>query len=120
MKGPRVVAGELKERVRLERRRTTDDGYGNLRGTWQTLVCGQPARIVPAKGNEITRADRLAGISNFDIHLRKSKTAPQLSSGDRLVNERTQQIYDIRWVGNLDEKNRWLTLTCQSGDTDGG
>lgn len=112
-------AGQLRDRIRFERRQNVDDGYGNLTGRWVTRATDIRAKIEPAKGGEVTRADRLVGISNFDIHVRSSSNTEGLTTGDRAVNERTGEVYDIKWARSLDERRRWVTLVCTSGDTDG-
>ena len=112
-------AGDLRDRIRLERRQNVDDGYGNLTGRWVTFASDVRAQINPAKGGEVTRADRLVGVSNFDIHVRSSSNTTGLTTGDRAVHERSGEVYDIKWARCLDVDRRWLTLVCSSEATNG-
>lgn len=113
------TAGELRDRVRLEERRNTDDGYGNVKGRWVTVATGIPAKIEAARGGEVTRADRLASVSNFDIHVRRTPTTSAITNAHRLVNELSGETYDVKWSGSLDARRTSITLVCQSVTDDG-
>jgi len=113
------TAGRLRDLIRFERRRTSDDGYGNQTERWTSYLSGVRAQIIPARGGEQTRADRLVGARNFDIHLRNRAELADLSTGHRAVNERSGEVYDIKWADSLDEKRLWLTLVCTSEESDG-
>src|SRR4051794_4865085 len=110
-----VAIGQMRARVRIEHRVAVDDGYGNTQGDWLTVMSGVPAKIGPLKGGEEVRSSRIAGFNNFDIVIRGNPTTAAITSEHRLVNERNGETYNIKWIGNFDERGRFLTLTCQSG-----
>ncbi|MFC3079511.1 head-tail adaptor protein [Phenylobacterium terrae] len=115
MAPPSITAGQLRERVRVQRRPNTSDGMGGTVDTWRTLVSDIPAKIGPTRGGEEVRANRLSGISHFDVWIRSDSTTRGITTADRLVDQRSGRTFNILWIGNLDEKNRFLTLTCESG-----
>lgn len=119
MAPPSYNAGQLRHSIRFERRRTENDGMGNMVGSWRTLVSGVRAKVANTRGGEDVRAARLTGISTFDIVVRSSDALRDVTTADRIVDERTGQSFNIQWIGNLDEKDRWLTITCLAGGVDG-
>jgi head-tail adaptor len=112
-----MTAGDLRERVRFERRlEAGDDSYGNIQYEWQKIAGPMPARIEPARGSEEVLAQRLAGVGIWNITVRwsQSQTA-ELASGDRAVNERSGELFNVRSIINADEHRRYLTITAQTG-----
>src|SRR5262245_36946829 len=106
-------AGDLRERVRFERRITTgDDGYGNVRQDWM-LMTRVAARIAPMRGSEEVLANRLQGIQSYEITVRASKVTLGLLPSDRAIDERHGTVFNITAVDNPDEKRQWLRLTAQ-------
>jgi len=110
--------GALRDRVRIERRADDDagDGAGNYEGEWETLIETRRARIVPRKGGEQVIADRLTGVSSFDVWMRFDRISAQIRAGDRLVNCNDEsRILRIRFAEAMDEPRRWLLLQCDEG-----
>ncbi len=92
---------------------------GHLPG-WETIAAGLAARIAPARGGEDVRAQRLSGVSTYDVWVRYSAALKDVGPQCRVVDERGGQTYNVRWVANLDELDRFLTLTVEAGGlTDG-
>lgn len=112
MPGPIYRAGDLRERVTVQRRATTDDGFGNNVSEWTKLRDDIPAAISPMRGGEAVREQRLAAIAAFEIVVRSDSFTRTIKASDRLVNARSGQAYDIKSALNLDERDFWLTLTC--------
>lgn len=109
-------AGELRERVRFERRQASgDDGYGNTVEDWQSVAGPMAARIKPARGDEEILAQRLAGTAVFEIIVRWVQALTAIVAGDRCVNDRTGMIYNIKTIQNMDEHRRYFTLTVEAG-----
>jgi len=109
-------AGEMRERVRFERRQASgDDGYGNVLYDWQSIAGPVAARIKPARGDEEILAQRLAGVAVFEIIVRWATEIAAVLSGDRCVNDRTGLIYNIKTIQNMDEHKRYFTLTVEAG-----
>lgn len=113
-------AGELRARVRFERRDGADDGYGNKEGDWETVVTSRKARLLPTRGGEEVLASRLTGTGLWDLTVRRDSGTATVLVGDRIVDERdTTRIWNIRWIADLEGRNRWLTMTAESGVADG-
>lgn len=111
-------ASQLRHRVRIERRTLVSDGRGTVSGAWQVVASGIPARIAAVRGGEQTRANRRAGISEFDITVRSSEATRAITTADRLVNEATGQTFNVQWSANLDEQDRFITITAEHGGLD--
>jgi head-tail adaptor len=114
-----MTAGQLRERVRFERRfQTADDGYGNTTSQWSFLG-SMFARIDPGAGREDVLAAKLSGLQIWTITVRWSQLSKGLAPADRAVNERSGAIYNILSATNEDERHRYITMTCQSGGASG-
>lgn len=117
--GATMRAGRLAERVRFERRASTDDGFGNHEGAWETLVSAVAAEIRPVSGKEEVLAERLSGVTAFEIRVRASTDTLGVDVGDRAVNQRSGATFNIRSITNPDQRGRELLMTCTEGDADG-
>lgn len=115
----RTNAGSLNNRIRIDRRQSVDDGYGNEEADWQTFIAGRWARIKPKTGSEQILADRLEGVTAFEITVRADSETNTIVVGDRVFNLRTNETYNIRSIVNPDERGGKLIMTCQSGVVDG-
>ncbi|MCF3933297.1 phage head closure protein [Acuticoccus sp. M5D2P5] len=111
-------AGQLRERVRFERRTVVDDGAGNRRGDWVAVVVVS-AKVVPVKGREEVIAGKLAGTAPREIVIRWRADLAigpgRLTTEDCAVNAATGETYNIRSIENPDMKRIWLKLTCEIG-----
>jgi hypothetical protein len=118
MKLPRP--SDLRHRITVQRRsEMTPDGYGNTLSTWAPLLTGVPAKIGPQKGGENVQEARVAGLAPFEVIIRSTASTRALTTADRLVDERSGQTFAISWIGNLDERDRFLWIIAQSGGADG-
>ena len=108
-----MSAGELRERVRFERRVETTDGYGNTKGQWlpQLTVA---ARIQPLRGSEAVMASRLQGVQPVLIVIRSSAAARGIAPDWRAVDARTGREYAIR-TAQLRETADYVDLLCEAG-----
>ena len=112
--------GQFREKVRIDRPSNVSDGMGGTVPSWTTIAAGLPARITPTKGGEDVRAQRLSGISTFDVWVRYSTALATVDSACRVVDERSGRTFNIRFVANFDERDRFLTMTVEAGGlTDG-
>lgn len=107
-------AGELRERVKIERPVHTPNGRGGEVQTWLVVASGVPAKITPTKGGEDVRAARLTGVNTFDVTVRQSSALSDVAADMRLTDERTGKVYNIVWAANLDERGRFLTMTVKA------
>jgi head-tail adaptor len=112
--------GSLRHRISHQTPPATPDGFGGLTGSWRTATSGIPAKIGPTRGGEEVRAGRMSGINTFDIVVRSTSATRAITPKDRLRDDSTGLTYNVAWVGNLDERDRFLTITCSAGGlTDG-
>lgn len=113
-----ITPAQLRERIRIDRKAAdaTDD-YGNpTPGDWETLIAAQPARIMPVRGGEQVLADRLTGTVVYEITLRESAANRGISAGDRAMNPRTGEAFNIKHPPvNPDERGRFLTFQVEAG-----
>lgn len=112
-------AGQLRERVRFERRVETEgDGLGNFESVWSPIVTTW-AKIAPAKGTETVLASKLQGVQPVEITVRRTNllgVGPErLTAGDRAVNDRSGEVYNIRAVDNRDMRKKYLVVTAEAG-----
>ena len=117
-------AAVLRESVYIERRgEQGDDGYGNVVEGWirftPTGNSTLPARIVPKRGSEELIAARATGLAIYEITVRHSSSTAGITAGDRVVNARTGQTYNIKWLENLDMRKRYMVMVCEAGGPDG-
>lgn len=107
----------MRERVTIERRgEISDDGMGNYIGEWATLIDERRARIAPTRGGEEVIAARLEGVQRFDIWLRADPDTLAIKADDRVIDlNDASRVFAIRYVGNLDERRRFILLQCEAG-----
>lgn len=111
--------GALRERVRIERRADSDDGAGNTQGPWAPLLV-RAARIQPIppprRGAEELQAGRLEAVAQVDVWLRYDTQTADIRASDRVVDTRNAaRVYNIMWIANLDEEQRFICMRCESG-----
>ena len=115
-------AGNLRDRVRFERRTTTDDGYGNQEGAWGDLTppVVRACELKPTRGGESIQAGRLAGTALWDCWVRKDSGTNRVKVGDRAVDVRDEsRTFNVRFIGDMDGKNAWLLIQMESGVAEG-
>lgn len=88
-------AGDLRERVALDKRQTADDGAGNRRAGFVQQF-ERRAQFVYAGGSEAVMAERLGGKSVLKIRLRKDSQTKQITSDWQLRDVRRGTVYAIR------------------------
>lgn len=96
------------------------DGAGNFRQGWARLLNNRAAGIAPRRGGEQVIAERLTGVDAYDIWLRLDAQSSDIRPSDRVVDARDpSRIYNVRFVGNLDARKRFVLLQCSLGDVEG-
>lgn len=109
-----MTAGELRERLRFERRTVAgDDGYGNTIYAWKKIF-EAPARVRPMREDENVAQQRLAGVINFEITVRWHEAAADLMAADRAVDMRTGKLFNITQAINADEHRRYLSIVADN------
>lgn len=106
--------GDLRHRVRFDRQDRVSDDMGGFVSTWEPLVTVS-AQVLPARGGEDVRAARVSGMSGYDIVIRSDSTTRTLTTGDRAVDTRSGKTLNVRWVGDLEGRDRFLVCVCESG-----
>lgn len=111
-------AGQLRERVRFQRRRPETDRFGNVEREWATLA-ERWAQIKPMKGSEQIVAGKLEGRAPVEIMVRWDTLlgggASALTTDDRVVHVATGTAYNVRAIENRDMRRRYLTITAEAG-----
>jgi head-tail adaptor len=111
--------GDLRERLRFERRSEADDGYGNVAGAWDVIIGPLWARLEPQTGSEDVLSDRVSGVQTAEITVRWSRDAADIQPQDRAVDERTGRTWNVISVANNDERHRYLNILASAGAADG-
>jgi hypothetical protein len=91
----RVHAGDLRERVRFERRGL--DANGDALGPFAELFT-RAASIIYMRGSETVMAQRLEGQQPVIVTVVNSRQIREVTTADRLVNARDGTVYDIKAV----------------------
>lgn len=107
-----MYTGQMRERVTIRQRLTTLDAVGAPVHTWQDLATVW-ARVMPVRSTVGETAERLASLNIYEVTLRWQST---LGADDQIVwRGRTLQL---RGQQNLDEHQRYLTLTAEDARAD--
>lgn len=114
-------AGQLRRRVEFQRRGPQgNDGGVVTGGAWATLDRSRRGRLLPIQGREQVQADRLAGISAWELTVRADDLTRSITTDDRVVNARDlNQVFAIRTKLDLEGRGRWFVLTLEAGTEDG-
>lgn len=109
----KLRAGQLKERVSLDRREKTNDGAGNRQSAfvWQF---DRRAAFVYAGGGEAVSAERLQGRSTMKIRLKQDPQTRLITTDWQLRDARRGTVYAIREVDVLADP-QVVYLVVQSG-----
>jgi SPP1 family predicted phage head-tail adaptor len=104
-------AGELRERITIERATTTSDGHGGRTVTWSPVYSnGVWAKVQSVRGREEERQGRLSTVETYLVTVRFAVSVTTL---DRVVwRGRTM---NIRAVADREGTREWLTLECETG-----
>jgi head-tail adaptor len=137
--------GDMRERIRVERRgrlidgsvfwadldetwdeTTADwtgddgDGAGNYEAGWLTFIALRSAAIHVRRGGEDVQAARLQGVEAYDVWVRIDRETEQIRTGDRLIDLRDpSRVFGVDFAGNLDRRGRYLLLQCSVGGAEG-
>ncbi|CDZ43191.1 Hypothetical protein NGAL_HAMBI1146_59640 [Neorhizobium galegae bv. officinalis] len=106
-------AGDLKEKVALDKRQTTNDGAGNYQSDFVEQF-DRRAAFVYAGGGEAVAAERLEGRSIMKIRLRSDTQTRSITSDWQVRDARRGTAYAIREVDAVTNP-RWVYLVVSSG-----
>ena len=100
-------AGQLNQRVTLERFTETEDAYGATVTDWATVGTFWAA-VLPLTGKEIIAGDAVAAITDVRVIMRYQ---PGVTAADRLKHN--GKVLEIKAVINRRSANRELELLCK-------
>lgn len=113
-----IGAGDLRFSIRFEKRATTDDGYGNVRGSWTTQFTRR-AYIGPMRGGESVIAGRLEGTRPTIIVVRYDSSTKTISNDWRAVEVLPDGtdgvVYAVRQAEDMEREYKFVTLLCEGG-----
>lgn len=109
-------AGDLRHRVKFQRRAEGDDEYGNPLEGWSDLGIERSASLTPTRGGEDVQAGRLNGKATWDCWVRNDSGTRQIRTGDHVVDARDPvRTFNIRFIGDMDGDRVWLLMQLESG-----
>lgn len=103
------VLGKMRHRVALQSATNTTDAGGGLAQVWETITHIY-ASIEPKNGSESYRQGQIQDKTTHEITMRyraNISTKYRIKYGTRLFN--------INHIKNIDERDRFLLLTCEEG-----
>lgn len=110
--------GDLRWKVRLEKRTASTDGYGNTQGAF-TPQFTRRAYIGPMKGGESVIAGRLEGRAPTIIVVRHDPETVTITTDwiavEVLGDGTDGKTFNIRQIDDMERRNRFLTLLCEYG-----
>ena len=113
-------AGDLRDRVKFQRRQAGTDEYGNAVTGWEDLGIERWASLLPARGGEQTQAGRIAGKAQWDCWVRSDSHTRTITHTDRIVDARdSSRTFNISFVGDMDGDRKWLLIQAESGVANG-
>jgi SPP1 family predicted phage head-tail adaptor len=111
-------AGDLRHRVRIQKRSVVTDTFGAQSHVW-TDVATVWADISPMSGRELLAAQAI----NVDIsHVVTIRYQPQFASPKAVAAMRIlygERIFNISAPRDVDERHRQIELQCAEGLNDG-
>ncbi|MDO1560418.1 head-tail adaptor protein [Brevundimonas sp. 2R-24] len=112
-------AGDLRQRVKFQRRVNTINDYGNAVGSWQDLAVERACSLAPTRGGEDVQAGRVQGRASWDCWVRSDSGTRTIVPGDRAVDTRTGQAFNVAFAGDMDGRRIWILIQLVSGAPDG-
>jgi SPP1 family predicted phage head-tail adaptor len=107
-----LYAGDLRHSVRIQAYRQVSDGGGGTTKEW-TDYANIRAHISPIAGREVTINGQIEARLSHRVTMR---WLPGLEASMRVLFG--SRPFNIRWIRNLDERNRWIELLCEEGVAD--
>ena len=104
-----LTAGKLREPLTIQRKLAVSDGMGGESIQWITLATIR-GDVRPLSGREAVQAMQLQASLTHRIYIRYRA---DLTPADRLVMR--GQPLQIRAIVNVEMRDRWLELACDSG-----
>lgn len=109
------AAGDMRERIRLDARVASDDGFGNSVADWAPQF-SRAAAYLMKPGSESVQAARLQGQQPVTIIVRFDPDTQRITSEWRATDERTGEVFAIRAAADMDRRRQWITMVCVAGE----
>ncbi len=108
-------AGDMRDRVIIERLDATGSGYSSGSEGWSILhTCRAQIMTVDGPGDgEQVIADALRSINLVQIRVHNANAISDLSANDRILNARTNEVYNVTKVTDPDLKGRILVIDAE-------
>lgn len=104
-----MTSGKLRNKITIERETQTKNAIGGFSSAWATHI--QPfAYIKPVSGYERLQAQKLEADISHKIYIRY---VTDILPTDRVLFK--GRYMQIRAILDLEERNKWLELTCVEG-----
>ena len=100
----------MRDRIVVERATQTDDGFGNVIGSWSALGTFE-ANIRETPGKEAVAAGRIEASRTATIRIRASSVSRGITAADRV--QARGQVWNIRSVIEIDRAT--LELLVEAG-----
>lgn len=121
-------AGDLRDRVRFERRASAQNDIGGTSGDWEVLIDSRRANLLPTSTGrgETVLAQRLQGVAMFDLWVRSDRKTREVTTDDRVVDARDEtRVFAIHWaqdaygLGLVKRRLEWVLMQIELGVADG-
>lgn len=114
-------AGELRHSVTFWRRGPAANVGGVVRADWSLLVPEpRSARLLPVRGGEGVQADRIAGVSAWELVVRFDSQTRLVCTADQVIDRHDPtRVFDIRFAEDLEGRGRWIVMQLEKGTGDG-
>lgn len=114
-------AGDLRDRIAIERNSRISDDLGGWTDVWQTAATAIRAKVTAQRGGEAVQSLRLSGTTPYDIIVRADAVTRTITPGDRLVLLATGERLNVKWAGSLEEgRVSWLLIVSVAGEVADG
>lgn len=100
----------MPHRVTVQTLTTSKDSYGTITETWADERDAW-AEVQPLSGNELRLAGRVVPMATHTIRLHWDPALP-ITTAKRIVRGTT--VYNIHYVENVAERDRWVRVYCDT------
>ncbi len=102
--------GRLRYKVELQSATNSSDGAGGYTSSFNTIA-SLFADIRPSSGDESYRQGKVQDKTTHKIYIRHRN---DVKTNYRISYD--QRIFNIKSILNIDERNRFIELTCTEGE----
>ena len=107
-----MKAGDLRDRVTVQRATQGDDGFGNTISGWTDLLTIW-ASVRETPGKEVVAAGRVEASRTATIRVRVSSLSRGVTAADRV--RARGQIWNIRSVSAVGDGRELIEFLCEAG-----